>query len=182
MNTIQNSQISSGVAHTLVCTASGNIFAFGSSRYGQIGSGQESNLDLPFELGKVYPNHGPFDQLPMLSEERIIHVSAGYHHSAAVSSRGVLYTWGRDSEGCLGHGSEPLHVGPWSNTIRSRFLPCAVKTFLQEKIITGSSASIKPKVGNAKIRIAIARVSCGSEHTLAVDVDGYGKILLFSNF
>jgi len=43
-----------------------------------------------------------------------------------VSSRGVLYTWGRDSEGCLGHGSEPLHVGPWSNTIRSRFLPCGV--------------------------------------------------------
>ena len=104
MSSSHNTQISCGVAHTLITTSSGNIFAFGSSHYGQIGSGKESNVDHPYELGKGYPNTGQYEQLPILPDERIVHVSAGYHHSAAVSSRGILFTWGRDSDGCLGHG------------------------------------------------------------------------------
>lgn len=33
-----------------------------------------------------------------------LEVSAGMHHSAALSASGVLFTWGRGSDGRLGHG------------------------------------------------------------------------------
>ena len=39
-----------------------------------------------------------------LSSDRIVHVSAGSMHSAAVTEDGVLYTWGKGSYGRLGHG------------------------------------------------------------------------------
>jgi len=63
-------------------------------------------------------------------------------------------------------GTELLEAGPWSKTTRSKFLPCVVRTFLQEKIVTGSntnelestSSSTKSIVGSAKIRISIQRV------------------------
>ena len=63
-------------------------------------------------------------------------------------------------------GTEILEAGPWSKNTRSKFLPCVVRTFLQEKIVTGSntnelettSSSTKSIVGSAKIRISIQRV------------------------
>jgi alpha-tubulin suppressor-like RCC1 family protein len=187
-------QIASGIEHTLVCTSSGRLFAFGSSKDGQVGNGQELNVDLPIELAKTYPNNGRFDQLPLLEKERVIQVSCGYHHSAVVTSRGVLYTWGRDTEGCLGHGAEMLAAGPWSDSSRSSFMPCVVRAFLLEKIVTGgrggAAAASAPsaKVGSfatkltALVRVAIKSVSCGSEHTVVGDTNGKLYFLHFSFF
>ena len=173
-----------------MCTSSGAIHAFGSSKDGQVGNGQELNVDLPIELAKTFPNNGPYDELPLIEDERVIHVSCGYHHSAAVTSRGVLYTWGRDTEGCLGHGSEELAAGPWSTTMRSSFMPCVIRAFLGgvsskegsdgrggrgggEK---GREGSNKGAFGSAKltasVRVAIQTCSCGSEHTVVVDGTG----------
>ena len=53
-------QIASGIEHTLVCTSSGAIHAFGSSKDGQVGNGQELNVDLPIELAKTFPNNDLF--------------------------------------------------------------------------------------------------------------------------
>ena len=39
-----------------------------------------------------------------LSGDRIVNISAGSMHSAAVTEDGVLYTWGKGSYGRLGHG------------------------------------------------------------------------------
>jgi len=152
-----NNLVSSGFAHTLVSTSAGGIFSFGSSRYGQLGNGSEMNVDSPQEIGVGHPNTGTYQKLPLLADERIVHVSCGYHHSAAVSSRGVLYSWGRDSEGCLGHGVEEMNAGEWSNDMRSTFLPSAVRSFLQQEKKT------------MRVRVRIENVSCGSEHSLAVD-------------
>ena len=118
------------------------------------------NVDSPQEIGVGHPNTGTYQKLPLLADERIVHVSCGYHHSAAVSSRGVLYSWGRDSEGCLGHGVEEMNAGEWSNDMRSTFLPSAVRSFLQQEKKT------------MRVRVRIENVSCGSEHSLAVDNEG----------
>ena len=161
MSHSHNNLVAAGFGHTLVCTSAGDIFAFGSSRYGQLGNGSEQNIDHPQEIGTGHPNIGTHPHLPLLVEERIVHVSCGYHHSAAVSSRGVLYTWGRDTEHCLGHGeSEEMHNGPWTQHVRSKFLPAVVCLFLQQE------------KKHMRVRVAVANVSCGSEHTLAVDAEG----------
>jgi alpha-tubulin suppressor-like RCC1 family protein len=156
-----NSIASVGLDFTLVSTAGGSIFSFGSSRYGQLGNGSEMNIDHPEKIGASHPNVGVYHHLPILLHERIVHVSGGYHHAAAVSSRGVLYTWGRDTEGCLGHGeNEEMTNGVWMKELRSTFLPSVVRSFLiQEK-------------NRMRVRVPIERVSCGSEHTLAVDEEG----------
>lgn len=39
-----------------------------------------------------------------LQSRVIVAIAAGEHHSAAVTADGLLYTWGRGSEGQLGHG------------------------------------------------------------------------------
>ena len=41
-----------------------------------------------------------------LSDRKIVQVSAGSVHSAAVTEEGELYTWGRGTYGRLGHGKE----------------------------------------------------------------------------
>ncbi len=39
-----------------------------------------------------------------LSDRKIVEVSAGSVHSAAITEEGELYTWGRGTYGRLGHG------------------------------------------------------------------------------
>ena len=117
--------VSAGMAHTLACTGSGRVYGFGASRYGQVGDGGEANTPLPVELWHGHPNGSPD-----IAQERIVSVDCGYEHSAALSSRGVLYTWGRDVNGCLGHGLEVMGNGVWERGRRSRRLPSAVRTFL----------------------------------------------------
>ena len=177
--------VSAGMSHTLVCTGTGRVYAFGASRHGQVGNGREANTSLPVELGHGHPNGDPH-----IANERIISVDCGYEHSAAVSSRGVLYTWGKNVNGCLGHGSEVLGEGTWEPNVRSRCMPAAVKAFLHnEQDIASqdnsaaSSSQSRHRAGSKSmnvstltslniVRIQVQQVSCGSEHTLCVDKAG----------
>ena len=54
-----------------------------------------------------------------LAGKEVVQVSAGYRHSAAVTSDGHLYTWGEGDFGRLGHGDSQF-----------RFVPTLVKDIL----------------------------------------------------
>jgi len=43
--------------------------------------------------------------------ENIIKVSLGIHHAVALTSNGLLYSWGRGINGQLGHGEIANEVG-----------------------------------------------------------------------
>ncbi|CAM9273402.1 unnamed protein product, partial [Hapterophycus canaliculatus] len=70
--------------------------AWGSGEQGQLGLGAgTSETRLP-------------KAITALSAYRVVQVACGALHSAAITSYGDLFTWGRGTEGQLGHASRHL--------------------------------------------------------------------------
>ena len=83
-----------GEEHTVVLTQKGEVYAFGSNRKGQLGTGQPSK-------GCALPTF-----LEELSFSRMIKVRAG-SFSASLSADGQLYVWG---EGTFGQFYTPHRI------------------------------------------------------------------------
>ncbi|KAJ4836942.1 hypothetical protein Tsubulata_042974 [Turnera subulata] len=84
------SSIACGGAHTLFLTESGRVYATGLNDNGQLGI---SDTSVTYSMEPVQV---------LGIEQEIVQISAGYHHSCAVSVDGELYMWGRNSSGQLG--------------------------------------------------------------------------------
>ena len=102
-------QVSAGgglvrVAHTLLLTSTGRVLSFGTGQYGQLGHG--------FSDGKQLPDIVRPKFIEALNGVRIVTVSAGELHSAAVTEDGDLYTWGDGFCGQLGHGDKRPQLEP----------------------------------------------------------------------
>ncbi|KAK2168914.1 hypothetical protein LSH36_13g10022 [Paralvinella palmiformis] len=84
-------QISAGGMHTVCLTDKGEVFTFGCDDEGALGR-DASDEDEMFSPGKVNLDH------------KIIQVSAGDSHTAALTDSGHVYAWGtfRDSNGSIG--------------------------------------------------------------------------------
>jgi len=99
--------VSCGANHTLLLTASGQVWGCGSNHDFQIGV---QNMDDPLQTtGKsvcVFTMIPPtrFDSGD--GDNHIAFIAAGCSHSAAVGrSNGLLWTWGNGEGGNLGHGN-----------------------------------------------------------------------------
>ena len=79
---------SCGCAHSAVVTSIGEVFTWGSSEYGQCGTGHPVTQMLP-------------TRIPDLRSVRV--AVCGSHHTHVLTDRGDLYSFGRTSEGVLGH-------------------------------------------------------------------------------
>ncbi|CAN0498824.1 unnamed protein product, partial [Ectocarpus sp. 12 AP-2014] len=90
--------------------------------------------------------------IPALSAYRVVHVACGAQHSAAVTSCGDVFTWGRGTEGQLGHASR--HLPPELNDAITgvQLRPKPVPAFLATK----------------KHQRPVAGVACGANFTLVV--------------
>lgn len=84
-------QLACGHNLTLGLTTSGHVFTMGSASHGQLGNPQSD--------GKV----------PCLVQDKLVgelveEIACGASHVAVLTSRSDVYTWGRGSNGRLGHG------------------------------------------------------------------------------
>jgi alpha-tubulin suppressor-like RCC1 family protein len=132
-------QVSAGgglvrVAHTLLLTSSGRVLSFGTGQYGALGHGYSGGKQLPDILRPHY--------IEALAGTRIVCVSAGEIHSAAVSLDGDVYTWGDGFCGQLGHAEKKPEVLP-----------------------------VQVECGGLDDE-CVSHVSCGARHTLAVTEEG----------
>jgi len=132
-------QVSAGgglvrIAHTLLLTSTGQVLSFGTGQYGALGHGYSGGKQLPDVLRPKF--------IDALLGTRMVCVSAGEIHSAAVSADGDVYTWGDGFCGQLGHGGKKPEVSPLQ----------VEKGGLEDE--------------------SISHVSCGARHTLAVTEDG----------
>ena len=89
-------QISAGYAHTAAITSEGRIFTWGFNRSGQLGDGTATDRYTPIEITSYFD---------LNAGETIIEISAGEHHTAAITSEGRVFTWGNNCNKQLGDGT-----------------------------------------------------------------------------
>jgi hypothetical protein len=139
-------QVASGSTHMLALTSDGQVLAWGTQTTpaitGGVGSLGNGSLGAP--------NAGPQFVVGPGSEallSNIIQISAGWHHSVALTADGTLYAWGHAGSGRLGWGGA-------SSVHQPRPAP----------VVAGAQ-------GGARLT-GITQISAGYAHTLAIDEDG----------
>ncbi|KAJ2946601.1 hypothetical protein O0L34_g12657 [Tuta absoluta] len=91
--------VHSGGKHALALTADGKVYSWGEGEDGKLGQGNRITLEIP-------------RLIEALSGERVVGIACGSAHSACVTARGHLYTWGMGEYGRLGHGDDNTQLMP----------------------------------------------------------------------
>ncbi|CAG9575570.1 unnamed protein product [Danaus chrysippus] len=91
--------VHSGGKHALALTADGKVYSWGEGEDGKLGHGNRITLEAP-------------RLIESLAGERVISIACGSAHSACVTARGHLYTWGLGEYGRLGHGDDNIQLVP----------------------------------------------------------------------
>lgn len=90
-------QIACGLHHTVVLTAAGEAFTFGSNQYGQLGTGDLQPITSPVQV-----------KIPCLASQ----VAAGSNHTVILSQKGIVYTFGNYQKGQLGRLPSETNLTP----------------------------------------------------------------------
>jgi alpha-tubulin suppressor-like RCC1 family protein len=88
-----------GYFHSAALSSTGRLFTWGSNASGQLGNPMYITKSKPAVINSY------FDLTP---EEKIISVSLGTRHSAAITSIGRMFTWGDNTYGKLGDGTATI--------------------------------------------------------------------------
>jgi alpha-tubulin suppressor-like RCC1 family protein len=115
--------VSAGFDHSLALCDDGTIAAWGNNEHGQLGNGSNEWASLPVAV----------DRLGALAGKSVVAIRAGDHFSLALCSDGSVFSWGRNSEGQLGDGS---------NISKSRPVPVDQSGALSGKSVTQISAGV----------------------------------------
>ena len=87
-------QVVCGSKHMMCLSSEGLVYSWGSGENGVLGHGSMSSYDKPEVIKELKMSY------------EIVYIAAGMFTSAAISSTGQLFTWGRGKYGVLGLGSE----------------------------------------------------------------------------
>ena len=178
-------QAACGFAHSLAVTEDGSLFSWGFGRYGATDSGEDAWVE-------------PLPRRVDLGNEFAVHCAAGYYHSAAVTQRGELFTWGAGDDGQLGTGDFAHQFAPTKVA-----LPCTVEMVACGMSHTAAVSTVGdvwcwgetgemdgsdvmadrraeprlvtfPSAGGDALgcSVRVVSVACGFSHTLCVDTDG----------
>ncbi|KAL6054785.1 RUN and FYVE domain-containing protein 2 [Balamuthia mandrillaris] len=92
-------QVACGENHSVALTASGQVYAWGMGADGRLGFGDEETVLTPFEVNA-------------LEGLQVVYVACGRATTAAVTSEGHLYMWGRNENGALGIEDTAVQLTP----------------------------------------------------------------------
>lgn len=92
-------QICCGSGHTVVLSEEGEVYTWGRGDDGRLGHGDNGWKYVPRTV-------------EALRGLNIVQVTCGSYHTAAITDRGDLYSWGGGMYGKLGHGNESGHSKP----------------------------------------------------------------------
>lgn len=158
-------EVATGKSHTLFLTSEGKVLACGSNAEGQCGQGRKcANLEKP----KLIQYDGP----------DVVSVAAGALFSVLLDNEGKVWTFGHPENGTLGHNDDGKYMER-ANKIeyRCEYSPKQVTTYLEK--------DTKAKEVIPLPTPFIVKISCGPNHTVAVDKNhkayswgfgGYGRL------
>ncbi|XP_040034961.2 putative E3 ubiquitin-protein ligase HERC4 [Gasterosteus aculeatus] len=92
-------RISAGGAHSFALTLSGAVFGWGRNKFGQLGLNDCNDRFFP-------------SLLKSLRSQRVIYISCGEDHTAALTKEGGVFTFGAGGYGQLGHNSTNHEINP----------------------------------------------------------------------
>lgn len=153
----------------------GQLMTWGGGAFGKLGHGNR--------LAQTTPK-----QVAALQGKKLVQVALGPHHSAALTQKGEVFTWGQ--AGRLGHASQgaevdemlPRHVTALSHVfvlqVSCGHSHCAAVTETGDVWAWGASRAFGHTEPNAPANVptmikvlngkAIVQVSCGVTHTIAL--------------
>lgn len=178
---IATSRCATGQAHSLVLTADGEVYTFGTSAFGAMGQGPDVRQTAPLLLR-------------VTKSIRIRQVAAGSRYSLLVTDEGQVYTFGENRRGQLGLGGgqkivyEPERVqGALADD------PVRIVATGDEHVIVSTEsgtvyswgANAHGQLGNGRIADSpvptkvqklptngLVSMACGAQHTLVVTDNG----------
>ncbi|CAG9110153.1 unnamed protein product [Plutella xylostella] len=89
----------SGGKHCLALSADGEVYSWGEGEDGKLGHGNRVSYDRP-------------KLITALSGLDVVGIACGGAHSACITARGRVYTWGKGRYGRLGHGDSEDQLTP----------------------------------------------------------------------
>eukprot|EP00927_Polykrikos_kofoidii_P032544 TRINITY_DN27694_c0_g1_i1.p1 TRINITY_DN27694_c0_g1~~TRINITY_DN27694_c0_g1_i1.p1 ORF type:complete len:585 (+),score=81.76 TRINITY_DN27694_c0_g1_i1:124-1878(+) len=104
-------KVAAGAYHSALITDDGRLWTWGSNDKRQLGIQDccEASLASPHPVGGSLRKHG---EVSDNDHPRVLHVSLGGWHTAAVDTAGCLFTWGDNGRGQCGQGEAKLVATP----------------------------------------------------------------------
>ncbi|KAF7266968.1 hypothetical protein GWI33_019752 [Rhynchophorus ferrugineus] len=96
---VKKISVNSGGKHCLALSADNDVYSWGEGEDGKLGHGNRLSCEKP-------------KLIEALQGYEVIDVACGGAHSAAITSSGHLYTWGKGRYGRLGHGDSEDQLRP----------------------------------------------------------------------
>jgi len=171
--------VSAGSYHSLAITADGSAWSWGEGSFGRLGHGNTQDQLLP-------------KKVESLAGQRVVAVSAGAHHSLALTADGAVWSWGGGGWGRLGHGDAQRQLLPKKIAALAGWRVVAVSVGDNHSLAVtadgavwswGSGAygrlghgdaqrQLLPKKIEAFADQRVAAVSAAASHCLALTADG----------
>lgn len=150
--------IAAGKDFTVCCTASGDVYSWGSPESGQLGNGTEGkSIEKAGRYTFAYrTSPGKVKGVRKFDENcGIVEVACGMNHTMVMDAEGRLYTWGFGGYGRLGHGDAT-----------DRLEPEAVAVFCNEPPPPDPKIPVFAQRLTPKVRAT--RIACGGSASYAV--------------
>ncbi|KAJ8028688.1 E3 ubiquitin-protein ligase HERC2 [Holothuria leucospilota] len=96
---IKKVSVNSGGKHALALSSEGEVYSWGEGEDGKLGHGNRTQCERPRVIES-------------LRGKEIVDIACGGAHSAAITSSGELYSWGKGRYGRLGHGDSDDQLRP----------------------------------------------------------------------
>ncbi|MGI8411580.1 MAG: RCC1 domain-containing protein [Solirubrobacteraceae bacterium] len=181
-------EIAGGSGFSVALSASGQLYAWGYNRHGELGDGTttDSNVPVAVSAGDIPPG------------TKITQIAAGDRHSLALSSTGQLYAWGHNTYGQLGKGTitdshVPVAVSAGAIPVGTRITQIAAGDIyslalgstgqlyawgdnafgeLGDGTTTGAHVPVAVSAGAIPAGAQVTQIAAGFDHSLALSSTG----------
>jgi len=135
------SRLAGGGSHSLAVRSTGELYAWGSNLYGQLGLATNANMAAPTRVG----TDGDWSQ-----------IAAGADYSIAIRLNGTFWSWGSNGDGQLGNGgqnnvAQPTQVGTGSNWVKLAAGRSSSYGLRTDGLLLGWGRNVEGQLGNGTV-------------------------------